>query len=74
MAFKDDLGDWVRMDGTTKLPAGQAPPRMREFWIEPGAKAKETGEGDFVGMQDGEHEGALGAPTSVLDLIYPTIR
>jgi hypothetical protein len=50
MAFQDDLGDWVRMDGTTKLAVGRTVPHMREWWFEPGEKAKETGQGDFVGM------------------------
>jgi len=76
MGFKDELGAWVKMDGTTKLPVGHIAPHMREFWIEPGAKAKESGEGDFVGMSDGRNEtsGALGAPATMLDLLYPTIR
>jgi len=69
MAFEDDLGDWVRMDGTTKLPIGKAPPSMREFWVEPGKQAKVSGEGDFVGMA-----GALGNPSAALDLRYPWIR
>jgi len=50
IAFEDDHGQWVRMDGTTKLPVGQAPPRVREFWVEPGKASKDSGEGDFVGM------------------------
>jgi hypothetical protein len=50
IAFEDDHGKWVRMDGTTKHPIGQAPPRVREFWVEPGKDAKASGEGDFVGM------------------------
>jgi len=69
MAFKDDLGDWVRMDGTTEHPVGSAPPRIREFWVEPGESAKVSGEGDFVGMS-----GALGAPHDLSDLIYPWAR
>jgi transglutaminase-like putative cysteine protease len=72
IAFEDDLGKWVRMDGTTQHPVGRVPPRAREFWVEPGSTAKETGQGDFVGMA-GAH-GALAAPSSVLDLLYPTIR
>lgn len=63
IAFKDDHGNWVRMDGTTSLPIGQAPPRVREFWVEPGAEAKKTGEGDFVGMAG-----------TLADLRYPNIR
>jgi hypothetical protein len=69
MAFQDDLGDWVRMDGTTKLPVGRITPHAREWWIEPGTEAKESGEGDFVGMS--------GADQSALDrigLAYPGIR
>jgi len=73
MAFEDDLGDWVKMDGTTKLPAGRVAPSLREFWVEPGAEAKERGEGDFVGMSEkGSH--GLSAPVTMLDLIYPGIR
>jgi hypothetical protein len=49
-AFQDDVGDWVRIDGTTKHPVGRVAPRIREWWIEPGEKARESGEGDFVGM------------------------
>jgi transglutaminase-like putative cysteine protease len=72
MAFEDDLGDWVYMDGTTKLPVGKAPPNMREFWIKPGEKAEETGEGDFVGMSGAP--GSLAGASSILDLVFPTIR
>jgi hypothetical protein len=72
MAFEDDLGDWVYMDGTTKLPVGKAPPNMREFWIKPGEKAEETGEGDFVGMSGAP--GSLAGSSSILDLVFPTIR
>jgi hypothetical protein len=57
MAFEDDMGDWVRMDGTTNLPIGSAPPRAREFWLEPGKEAKEKGVGDFVGMSGGALDG-----------------
>jgi hypothetical protein len=72
-AFQDEFEEWIRMDGTTKLPIGKAPPRSREFWVKPGEKAEASGEGDFVGMSD--HHGALaGAPMSMLDLLYPTIR
>jgi hypothetical protein len=71
MAFEDDLGDWVRMDGTTKLPAGKAPPRHKEFWVEPGAEAKERGAGDFVGMSG---SGMLAGSSNVFDLLYPGIR
>ena len=69
-AFEDDLGQWVRLDGTTQLPVGRAPPRTREWWVEPGADAKATGDGDFVGMS----EGALGRAMSAYDLLFPGIR
>jgi len=69
MAFQDELDAWVKMDGTTKLPVGRVAPHAREFWIEPGKTAKESGEGDFVGMSDG----ALDAPPSVLDLLFPRL-
>jgi hypothetical protein len=72
MAFEDELGKWVRMDGTTKLPVGKTPPLMREFWVEPGAEAKEKGAGDFVGMSGAD--GTLSAPATLLDLRYPGIR
>ncbi len=68
-AFKDDLGDWVRLDGTTKFPVGRVPPRIREWWVEPGKEAKESGEGDFVGMS-----GSISRPAMLLDLVYPGIR
>lgn len=74
LAFKDDLGEWVRMDGTTKLPVGRVPPHSREWWVEPGSEAKERGEGDFVGMSGGEGSGELSKPTTMLDLLYPGIR
>jgi len=74
MAFQDELEAWVKMDGTIKLPAGHVAPCMREFWVEPGAEAKERGEGDFVGMSGAPETGALSAPTSMLDLLYPGIR
>jgi transglutaminase-like putative cysteine protease len=72
MAFEDERGEWVKMDGTTKAPVGKVGPHAREFWVEPGEKAKESGEGDFVGMSG--HEGTLGEPVTLLDLMYPTIR
>lgn len=75
MAFEDDGGEWVRMDGTTKHPVGKAPPRLREWWVEPGEEAKEKGEGDFVGMsgvKDGA--GTLSGLISMSDLLYPGIR
>ncbi len=68
-AFKDDLGDWVRLDGTTQYPVGRVVPRVREWWVEPGKEAKESGEGDFVGMS-----GSLNRPATLLDLVYPGIR
>lgn len=72
MAFEDNLKNWVRMDGTTKLPVGKSPPHLREFWIEPGVEAKEKGEGDFVGMS-GEHGlGKLHEPW--VNWRYPGIR
>ena len=74
MAFQDELEDWVKMDGTTKLPAGQIAPHAREWWVEPGKQAKDRGEGDFVGMSGAKSAGALDAPASLLDLIYPGIR
>lgn len=77
MAFEDELNEWVRMDGTTRLPVGHVGPRAREFWVEPGAEAKDRGEGDFVGMAGGTNQigdGVLNAPASVLDLCFPTIR
>lgn len=72
MAFEDDLGDWVRMDGTTQLPVGRAAPHAREFWVEPGIEAKEKGAGDFVGMSGAP--GTLAGSVSMIDLLYPSIR
>jgi hypothetical protein len=76
MAFEDDLGEWVRMDGTTRLPVGRAAPHTREFWVEPGLDAKERGEGDFVGMADGPGilAGQSETRVSFIDLMYPSIR
>jgi len=74
-AFQDELDDWVKMDGTTRFPVGQVAPHSREWWVEPGKQAKETAQGDFVGMSGGKDaDGSLGAPASALDLIYPGIR
>jgi transglutaminase-like putative cysteine protease len=76
-AFEDDLGAWVKMDGTTKLPVGRVAPNAREWWVEPGEKAKEIGEGDFVGMSDTSSSstgGALNDPASAFDLLYPGLR
>ena len=74
MAFEDDAGDWVKMDGTTKFPVGRVSPASREWWVEPGEKAKERGQGEFVGMSDDGSAGTLSGPTAMLDLLYPTIR
>lgn len=77
MAFEDDLGDWVRMDGTTKLPVGKSVPYVREWWVEPGEKAKELGQGDFVGMAGApseDQELGLSGPVTLSDLLYPGIR
>jgi transglutaminase-like putative cysteine protease len=75
MAFQDEGGDWVRMDGTTKHPVGRSSPHQREWWVEPGAEAKDRGEGDFVGMAGGSEVGVIGGSTvSKIDLLYPSIR
>ena len=75
MAFEDDLGEWVRMDGTARLPIGKAPPRLREWWLDPGKDAKAKGEGDFVGMSgSGSLAGASESHVRLADLLYPTIR
>lgn len=75
MAFEDENGDWVYMDGTTKHPVGKVAPRLREFWVEPGEQAKANGTGDFVGMSGtpGTLSGAS-ATSRMLDLLYPGIR
>ena len=76
MAFEDENDDWIKMDGTTKSPVGRVAPSMREFWYEPGKDAKESGEGDFVGMA-GAPGTVASAPLrgpSLLDLQYPGIR
>lgn len=73
MAFQDELDEWVKMDGTTKLPVGKAPPHAREFWVEPGGKAKISGEGDFVGMS-GTLAGSRGGAQKFFSLRYPGIR
>lgn len=80
MAFEDERNKWIRMDGTTNLPVGEAPPRVREFWLEPGKESKDSGQGDFVGMAG--PAGLLGRAEAIssrmnrklLDLRYPTIR
>ena len=76
IAFEDDDPDnWVRLDATTAHPVGQVAPHQREFWVEPGAKAKETGAGDFVGMSGHDTGvGALGAPPDAFNFRYPGIR
>jgi hypothetical protein len=76
VAFEDEIGGWVRMDGTTKFPVGHVAPHAREWWVEPGEKAKDRGEGDFVGMSDGgdDGDGTLEGPSSPSDLVYPWIR
>jgi hypothetical protein len=70
MAFQDELEAWVRMDGTTQHPVGQTAHHSREWWVEPGKDQKDSGVGDFVGMSE-KHDGSVGAPASLLDLIYP---
>jgi len=70
MAFEDEHGGWVKMDGTTKHPAGTVGLHSREWWVEPGKEAKDRGQGDFVGMSDGE-VGLSGPP---LDLLFPALR
>lgn len=76
-AFQDELGSWVKMDGTTRHPIGQTAPHAREWWVEPGKEMKEKAQGDFVGMS-GIHEtdGLLSGPGPghYLDLMYPIIR
>lgn len=76
MAFENENGDWVKMDGTTKHPAGRVSPSAREFWFEPGKASKESGEGDFVGMSGapGTLASAPSHAPSLLDLRYPSIR
>jgi len=88
-AFKDDLGKWVKLDGTTDYPVGQIAAHLKEWWIEPGAEAKEKGHGDFLGMADlhalraaglagafGVGDGAPKKPSpprSWIDYRYPTL-
>lgn len=71
-AFKDDTGDWVRLDGTTDRPVGSVAPRVQEWWVEPGENARATGEGDFVGMSGSV--GTLQGVVTWTDLAYPGIR
>jgi hypothetical protein len=71
MAFQDELGAWVRMDGTTQRPVGSVAPHAREWWIEPGADAKERGVGDFVGMSG---DSTAGSAVDRVGLAFPGIR
>lgn len=79
-AFQDENNQWVRFDGTTQHPLGQAPKRLREWWIEPGKEAKRLGNGDFVGMAGAGSFGLSGADhrtvrtVSRLDLLFPGIK
>jgi len=76
MAFQDEHGDWVRMDGTVKFPVGKVAPYLKEWWVEPGRERKDNGEGDFVGMS-GHKVGVDGSPKPMLlmsDFRYPNIR
>jgi transglutaminase-like putative cysteine protease len=76
-AFQDEQEDWVRMDGTTSHPVGKVSPHQREWWVEPGAEAKDRGEGDFVGMAGGSEVGVSGPARTIvskLDLLYPSIK
>lgn len=74
-AFQDELGKWVRMDGTTKHPVGHVAPHAREFWVEPGKESKDRGEGDFVGMSGGKQLSlGLNSPPMRSDLVFPGIR
>jgi len=77
-AFQDEQEDWVKMDGTTKHPVGKVGLHGREWWVEPGAEAKDRGEGDFVGMAGGSEVGVSGGRAkrrpSAIDLLYPYIR
>lgn len=73
MAFQDELGGWVKMDGTTQRPVGSVAPHVREWWVEPGADAKERGEGDFVGMS-GDGDSESGAAMDRVGLAFPGIR
>jgi hypothetical protein len=78
MAFQDENGEWVRMDGTTKHAVGYTAPAKREFWVEPGEEAKDAGKGDFVGMttkEVGVAGSGSGVPASMsANLRYPWIR
>ena len=76
LAFEDDQPDeWVKVDATTQHPVGQVAPHLREFWVDPGAKAKEVGAGDFFGMSGHSPGlGSLGAPPDAFNFRYPGIR
>jgi hypothetical protein len=80
MAFEDEFGQWVKMDGTTSYAIGGTAPHEREWWVEPGLEAKERGEGDFVGMSSnmvgvGDARPArLERALRSLDLLYPGLR
>ena len=78
MAFEDERGDWVRMDGTTKHPMGQTAARLKEFWVEPGKDQKDKSTGDFVGMSGApKNEVGVGATPDALRLLgmrFPGIR
>lgn len=84
MAFEDEQGDWVRMDGTTKHPVGTVAAHKREWWVDPSKDAKDRGFGDFVGMSGaplGDKAIGVGTPMSVrmtivnrLDLIWPGLN
>jgi hypothetical protein len=79
MAFEDEQGEWVRIDGTTRHPVGRVAPHHREWWVEPGQEAKDRGEGDFVGMAGANESrtranASASSLASVLDLLYPSIK
>ncbi len=74
-AFQDEQDEWVRMDGTTHHPVGHVGKHQREWWVEPGDKAKERGEGDFVGMAGDSEVGVSGSRVvSKYDLLYPLFK
>lgn len=78
MAFQDEDGEWVRMDGTTKHAVGHTVPSKREWWVEPGKEAKDRSEGDFVGMADSSEKKSVGVggfiPANMTHLLYPGIK
>ena len=71
-AFQDEMGQWVKWDGTTRHPVGQVAPHDREWWVEPGKQQKADAQGDFVGMSG--HETGLGESPSAIDLLFPGLR